>query len=221
MKKSDYSFILAWAKKIKAIDVLGGCCTKCQNPDPFVLEFHHRDEKENEIADIRNSRWSEWEKEITKCDLLCSNCHRESHHVPNVVKSALLKLKNATCCETCSYDGSALEFHHCNEKRFNFGDLVAGKSNLSFKVILDELLNVHVLCRNCHRKIHIDVQKFRKFSDIIYAKAKNLKKVSHPLDPTEVRNLLDAGESQIQIARLYGCAKSTVCGVVKKHRLIA
>jgi len=62
----------------------GGKCKKCGNDDVFVLEFHHIDpnKKDKEIQDIRGKQWSSIKTEIEKCELLCRNCHSETHH-PN------------------------------------------------------------------------------------------------------------------------------------------
>jgi hypothetical protein len=69
-------------KKQKAIAFYGGCCKKCgYNKCVDALEFHHRENKEESPSYIIG-RWS-WEKvklELDKCDLLCSNCHKEEHY---------------------------------------------------------------------------------------------------------------------------------------------
>jgi len=72
-------------KKINVIDKFGGkCCLcgykKCIN----ALEFHHlnKDEKKEKPAYII-MRWSyeRAKKELNKCILVCSNCHREIHYM--------------------------------------------------------------------------------------------------------------------------------------------
>lgn len=68
-------------RKLKMILYKGGKCIKC-NYDKCItaLEFHHRDPT-NKLFDIADSAYNRnWERvknEIDKCDLLCSNCHRE------------------------------------------------------------------------------------------------------------------------------------------------
>lgn len=70
-------------KKLMAIDYLGGKCIKCNfKGSPAAFDFHHRDMSEKEININQALKWS-WErlvKELDKCDLMCSNCHRELHH---------------------------------------------------------------------------------------------------------------------------------------------
>lgn len=70
-------------KKTKAIEHLGGKCYICgYNKCHQAFDFHHKDpsEKEFELCDfwLRKS-WDELIKELNKCILLCSNCHREFH----------------------------------------------------------------------------------------------------------------------------------------------
>jgi hypothetical protein len=71
------------AKKLRAIEHMGGVCQdcKCSYPPP-VFDFHHLDplEKELNLGDImRRKDFSTIEKELSKCVLLCANCHRIRH----------------------------------------------------------------------------------------------------------------------------------------------
>ncbi len=69
--------------KQKCVDYKGGSCIKCTYDKCLAaLEFHHRDpnEKDFSISKVLNHQWNEWiTQELDKCDLLCSNCHREIH----------------------------------------------------------------------------------------------------------------------------------------------
>ncbi len=58
-------------------------CSKCGNDHPAVLDFHHINPKHKEIDVIKASDYG-WGikrilKEIKKCLILCSNCHRILH----------------------------------------------------------------------------------------------------------------------------------------------
>jgi len=69
--------------KRKAIEHLGGKCSKCNNVYPeYVYDFHHKDpsEKEKSIARMLSRKWDRLKVEIDKCVLLCANCHRIVHH---------------------------------------------------------------------------------------------------------------------------------------------
>lgn len=54
-------------------------CAKCGNTNPIVLDFHHpNDDKEKSVSKMMRLGWSieKIKKEIEKCIVLCSNCHR-------------------------------------------------------------------------------------------------------------------------------------------------
>lgn len=68
--------------KLQSIEYKGGKCNKCgYNKCPGSLEFHHRDPKEKDInwRRMRSWKFEKIKRELDKCDLLCSNCHREIH----------------------------------------------------------------------------------------------------------------------------------------------
>jgi len=69
--------------KLKAIEYKGGKCQLCgYKKCPAALEFHHIDpsKKDIRISAIGGRKWSIVKKELDKCILLCSNCHREIHY---------------------------------------------------------------------------------------------------------------------------------------------
>lgn len=53
-------------------------CVDCGNSDIRVLDFDHIDNKNDNIGTMlyRAKKWIEIEKEIKKCEVVCSNCHR-------------------------------------------------------------------------------------------------------------------------------------------------
>jgi len=77
--------IATWRKNMKrrAVDYKGGKCQGC-GYDKCVeaFDFHHRDPEAKEfgISSMGHCRsWDKMKAELDKCDLLCSNCHRERH----------------------------------------------------------------------------------------------------------------------------------------------
>jgi len=60
-------------------------CTMCGENHPACLQFHHRDREEKSftisqgIGSRRNISFRKLEKEISKCDILCGNCHAIHH----------------------------------------------------------------------------------------------------------------------------------------------
>jgi 5-methylcytosine-specific restriction endonuclease McrA len=51
---------------------------KCGESDPVVLEFDHIKGKEEEIARLiaDGASIQRFEKEMSRCQVLCANCHR-------------------------------------------------------------------------------------------------------------------------------------------------
>jgi hypothetical protein len=56
-------------------------CEKCGENHPAVLDFHHLDpsKKEFQIGNGTKKGIEKMLKEIEKCIILCSNCHRKLH----------------------------------------------------------------------------------------------------------------------------------------------
>lgn len=82
-KKRDKAKVEHKLAKQKAVDMMGGKCTDCGGVFPLAaFEFHHLEPgtKEGNLANIlRKKNWKEAEKELSKCVLLCANCHRIRH----------------------------------------------------------------------------------------------------------------------------------------------
>jgi len=73
---NDYCYILRFAKKVRAIQLLGGRCCRCPNDNVLQLDFHHPNaDKEESVAKMRCKSWDKFWAEASKCQLLCRNCH--------------------------------------------------------------------------------------------------------------------------------------------------
>jgi hypothetical protein len=83
-KRDKSLHVINWKKrkKIELIEYKGGKCIKCgYNNCVEALEFHHRDPSQKDFSISSNSMGFErMKKEADKCDLVCSNCHREIHY---------------------------------------------------------------------------------------------------------------------------------------------
>jgi len=60
-------------------------CSKCGEDHPACLEFHHTNPKEKDFGISEafgqlNLSKEEILKEINKCEVLCSNCHKKFHY---------------------------------------------------------------------------------------------------------------------------------------------
>ena len=79
IKKSEYHR----KRRLEVVDWLASLrekCLHCGENDPVVLDFHHRDAKQKRFQLIGSLCYSHSRKvileEVSKCDVLCANCHR-------------------------------------------------------------------------------------------------------------------------------------------------
>lgn len=77
-------------RMILLMNSLGGKCKICgYDKNSAALCFHHRNPSIKSfglsLRECSNRSWEVLEKEASKCDLLCSNCHMEIHH-PRLTK---------------------------------------------------------------------------------------------------------------------------------------
>lgn len=72
-------------RKLLLIDLLGGSCNKCgYNKNLAALAFHHKDPASKSYSlgldSIFNRSLDSLKEEVSKCELLCHNCHAEHHN---------------------------------------------------------------------------------------------------------------------------------------------
>jgi hypothetical protein len=70
-------------RKFMGIEYLGGKCQRCGGEfHPAVFEFHHKNpaKKEYSPSHALQQSWENFKMELDKCELLCANCHRMTHH---------------------------------------------------------------------------------------------------------------------------------------------
>jgi hypothetical protein len=81
---SEFQIQRGLKRKIKYINERGGGCQKCgYNRNYAALCFHHRDPTlkifEVELNKISCLSQERVNAEVQKCDILCHNCHIETH----------------------------------------------------------------------------------------------------------------------------------------------
>ena len=72
-------------KKVRemALEFLGGKCSRCgYDRCAEALEIHHLESNEKDFGISARGYTRSWKTvraELEKCELLCANCHRETH----------------------------------------------------------------------------------------------------------------------------------------------
>lgn len=228
MTKKYNTKVLKYAKKLKAIDYLGGKCEMCDNNKWYHLEFHHLKDKEYIISDmIKNFRWSKIKNELDKCQLLCKNCHNEFHYKENIKsrrqisKRTYLEYKEKFSCEECNYNksNSSLSFHHLDPtiKEIEFGHLYEQINSVEElkENIKKELDKCQILCFNCHAEKHTDIDFFNKHKKEILEKKENMIEKKE-IDVNLVMNMYNSGFRQVDIRKKLNLAKSTVSCIINR-----
>lgn len=121
-------------RKQQIIYIMGEKCALCgYNKTASALELHHLDpsKKDFGISENINTYWDAINKEIQKCILVCSNCHREIHD-NLILKEQLIssynkergeeitqeilkyKTKHHSYCQICGKEIS-LHCHYCQD----------------------------------------------------------------------------------------------------------
>ena len=87
-KKRKTLKVIKWRRRMKKrlIEYKGGQCEKCgyDKECSNAYEFHHKDPSLKDFSISKKGRtiaFNTLQKEIDKCCLLCSNCHREIHQI--------------------------------------------------------------------------------------------------------------------------------------------
>ena len=161
----------------------GGRCIKCGESNFSCLEFHHRDPnvKDDQISNLimGNGGWDKAKSEATKCDILCRNCHYELHYKQTISnrKIKLFNMANRYICEVCNYNKKqCLDFHHMYGKDFTIGKINVGDNSGKGRKYLDislidkvreELSKCKVVCKNCHKKLHMNKERMDKWGNLL------------------------------------------------------
>lgn len=153
-------------------------CAQCGEDDPVVLEFNHLDpaSKSANISEMigAGSSVRKLQSEITKCEVLCANCHQrhtiagKPAHYKTVASTqgaswrqaanrrnaalVLEHLKSAACVECGTTDRLVLQFDHRpgTSKLRDIGWYVSSGCRTS--LLIEEMARCDVRCANCHRR---------------------------------------------------------------------
>lgn len=71
---------------VKSAKLSAGCCKCGYNKHHSALEYHHiRGNKLRSIAASMTSSWDKLLAEISKCEVICANCHNIVHYNESVI----------------------------------------------------------------------------------------------------------------------------------------
>jgi hypothetical protein len=92
------------ARRVRYIKDCGGECLKCSSV--VDLEFHHRNRDEKTDHKIWSWSIKRIEQELTKCDLLCGECHKvktaKERNYGGAAHGTITSYKRYRCrCENC------------------------------------------------------------------------------------------------------------------------
>ncbi len=78
-RKERKRTVVAWYIELKSQLV----CARCGENHPACIQFHHQaaSDKETTVADAVRRGWGRARilREISKCEVLCANCHAKHH----------------------------------------------------------------------------------------------------------------------------------------------
>ena len=72
--KKQKAFTKAFIREAKTVG-----CRLCPEKDPICLDFHHLHSKDKPISTMHGMNEQRVREEMSKCVILCSNCHRKVH----------------------------------------------------------------------------------------------------------------------------------------------
>lgn len=182
--------------KLAAIQYLGSMCIDCgwmgNDEESNAYEFHHlsSEEKEYEIGRCLNKSWDFVKKELDKCVLLCSRCHRIRHS----------REKTEIFMEAVrSYNGYKL----------NFSDVPVSDANPSVQKQLEGDKRV---CNNCGEMyVPRNVEQMYCSPKCVLVYARKFINDDEKIRPlAEDLVSLISSKSYVEIGKIYGVSDNTV-----------
>lgn len=125
-------------------------CQKCEENHISCLDFHHLDpkEKEGNISSMVKYSLKKIKKEIEKCIILCSNCHRKLHWDNNRIEKLKKDIKNLEEINN--------EFIYTRIKKYS-NCKVCGRSREEVKFVKRRLF-----CVDCYRECQKEKMRIRR-----------------------------------------------------------
>ncbi len=191
---------------------MGGRCMDCNERDPRLLQFDHRDPSDK-VANVTNLFGQRLVTEAAKCDLVCLRCHRvrtcsdydesRSRRKPFIVDRIRLlnSEKRRRGCEKCGQKVTAewpvfaFDFDHIDRetKRCVVSGLVGGAEDK----LLEEMAKCRVLCWHCHKRV-TDLQIGNYILDPLLVESAEVRADSNRDEPNPKRVRVDIQQVSIE-----------------------
>ena len=212
LSNSNYRSVNNSRKRLKKklVEYKGGKCEICGYDKCIAaLEFHHLNPKEKEfnIGCKHVLSFEKCKKEVDKCMLVCSNCHREIHY-----EEILKKQKEEEEKENKIF-AEILK----NRDKYNFKHIKNSYMYLKYTNIFEDIKN-NVSRSEIFKKYHINNKTFNKFLEENGIKYSKTKKIENKPTKEELINLLKEN-SKASISRMFGVSWQAVNKWCKKYNI--
>lgn len=155
----------------RVIQLMGGKCVDCGHEyngnNQHSFDIHHLDRSKKSFqlggTALISKTWAEVEEELSKCILLCCECHRRKHYKTTVNNKKDLRaeaiIKKGSRCNKCGKEvkdgeGFIFDFHHRNPEEKAFSIAHRQLRARSWEECQREIDKCDLLCVKCHRDTH-------------------------------------------------------------------
>lgn len=196
--------------KEKLVEYKGGKCEICGYDKCITaLEFHHLNPEEKEFGIGNNDilSFEKNKKEVDKCILVCSNCHREIHYKENLLKQKKIEEKEKEV------------FKEILQNRNIYGNIKIKDSYkyLAEAGVIEDIKN-NTPREEILKKYHINNRTFKKFLEENNIKYSKRKIVPNKPNKEELIELLKTN-NKAAISRMFGVSYNAVVKWCKKYEI--
>jgi hypothetical protein len=128
-----------WKNRRKTvIELMGGICIDCKKSfHADVYEIHHLRDKKYTWTKLKLTSWTKIKEEISKCVLLCANCHRSRHNNEGYYVKPFVSSRKIThllkTCSSCGEEKDTSLFHKKPSRKSGLTSLCKECAHVSSK----------------------------------------------------------------------------------------
>ena len=163
-------------RKWEIVQERGGKCEKCgYNINLSAIEFHHLDPSQKDfqldMRSLSNTSLETLKEELSKCIMICANCHRELHNpdlswdnVPELLKDVnktSFKNPSGDVCPVCGNrfpksNGKTFCSPECRQKSKGYPDISEIREQYRILGTWEKVATYFGISRKIIRKIRMD-----------------------------------------------------------------